>query len=365
MKRHIDHFLHSAIDWLFRRRSPALLTMRIGLICLISAIGGWSLALSMPWDENQLKFDLASAEGTPVLLSYLAACLGTVLLVVGLIWEVGRYRADQQRLSRKKVIVVEARGLRDTAGTPLTEAVPNSLEGLREQLLVDMRQRIRDGVIIDPEEAVRRLNSLPADIHRRIDGIDRRDITYVYGGLAPVPLSFLSGLLLDDEGSLIIMDWDRHSGSWRELDEEDDGKRFTFHGLNEVPNQTTSVTIAVSVSYRVDLAAVRQTIGDVPLVEMVLEEGAPDCHWAEEKQQALGRQFLETAIKLGNHGCKCIHLFLAAQNSVVFRFGRLYDKRNLPEVVVYQYERGACVPYPWAIQMPVGGIQNAIVVRHG
>lgn len=35
-------------------------------------------------------------------------------------------------------------------------------------------------------------------------------------------------------------------------------------------------------------------------------------------------------------GVKVIHLILAAQNSVVFNLGRRYDKRNVPDIVVYQ-----------------------------
>ncbi|MGA7329036.1 MAG: SAVED domain-containing protein [Rhodomicrobium sp.] len=93
-----------------------------------------------------------------------------------------------------------------------------------------------------------------------------------------------------------------------------------------------------------------------------MEEGSPDCHWSDEWQRGLGAQFLNAAIALGNLGVKRMHVFLAAQNSVVFRFGRLYDKRNLPEIIVYQYERGSTPAYPWGVLMPVGGISRPEVV---
>jgi len=40
-------------------------------------------------------------------------------------------------------------------------------------------------------------------------------------------------------------------------------------------------------------------------------------------------------------GARRAHFVLAAPNSVVFRLGRSYDKRNLPPVVVYQFENGS------------------------
>ena len=52
----------------------------------------------------------------------------------------------------------------------------------------------------------------------------------------------------------------------------------------------------------------------------------------------------------------------SAQNSVVFRFGRLYDKRNLPEIAVYQYQREEDPPHLWGVLMPVAGIDRPKIV---
>jgi hypothetical protein len=363
VNRHFDHFLMAFIEWIFRRRSPALLMMRLGVTCLALTFGaGWILGVSIPFRDGNLDLRFDCAGGTPQIVVYSAATLGVLLIALGAIWEIIRYRDEQRRLARKKVIVVEARGLRDTTGTPLHEAVPEKLEGHRDQVLIDLRQRVKDGVIVEPRAALEKLTSLAADLERRENGLDRRDITYVYGGLAPVPLTFLTGVLMDDEGPVVVMDWDRHAENWRALDGDDDGQRFKVANLDVVPRGVTDVALAVSVSYGVDVDGVRHKVGGIPVVEMALASGSPDCHWSESKQKALGQQFLDTAIALGNQGVKRVHLFLAAQNSVVFRFGRLYDKRNLPEVTVYQYQREDIPPYPWGIRMPVSGVVKPEVV---
>ena len=362
MRPLLEHAVRSLIGWWCRPRSVARYAIGAGVVCLTLACGsGWVLDVSIPYSGGQFDISFDTAGGTPTLLVYALFVLGAVLILGGSISAICCYIREQRFLSRAKVVVVEARGLRNASGTPLIDAIPPSLKGHREHVLVDIRQGIKDGEIVDPEAALTELTSLPTDLKRREKGIDRRDLTLVYGGLAPVPFTFLTGVLVDDECTFLVLDWDRHAETWRELDSTDDGRRFKCSGVNTVPVGTREVALAVSVSYSVSAADVHAKVGDIPLVSLDLENGSPDSHWSEDKQRHLGAQFLSTIIGLGNRRVARIHLFLAAPNSVSFRFGRLYDKRNLPEVVVYQYQRGATPPYPWGISMPVSGADRPII----
>lgn len=360
----IQHFIRSLIDWVFRRRSPALFIMRIGLACLTITFGAsWALDVSFPLQDGRIDVGFNRVGGTPIVLVWVVTIIGLGLIVAGFVWEVIRYKVEHRHLARNKIVVIESRGLRDTSGTPLIESLPSRFQGQLDHVLVDLRQRVKDGEIFAPETALEDLISLPVDLKRKENGLDRRDFTLVYGGLTPVPFTFLTGVLIDDEGTAFILDWDRHTEAWRELNDEDDGKRFRTASLDDVPVGTKEVALAVSVSYSVNADDIRSQLGSTPVVELYLEDGSPDCHWSEEKQRALGRQFLETAIGLGNRGVRRIHLFIAAQNSIAFRFGRLYDKRNLPEIAVYQYQRNAIPPYPWCVLMPVCGIDRPKIIN--
>lgn len=361
MRGHFDYFVRSAIDWLFRWRLPGLWFAGAGATLVALVFFSVMVTISIPTGEGPFSFSIDTSGTTPPILADLVLGFGIALLVFGGGWEFHRYWRDHRRVARRRVLVIEGRGLRDTSGTPLVDAVPKSIEGRREQILVDVRQRIKDGVVTEPAAAVARLEALPVDLEHRTAGLDRGDLAVVYGGLLPVPLNFLVGLLVDDEGGATIMDWDRHANAWRALDGEDDGKRFVTTAFDAEAVSGKEVALAVSVSYQIDIDAVGREFPELNIVHMKLEDGSPDCHWSEAKQAALGRQFLETLVVLSNAGATRLHVFLAAQNSVVFRFGRLYDKRNLPGTIVYQYQRGATPSYPWGVVMPVAGQARAAI----
>lgn len=357
-----DYFFRQMTDWLVRRRSPALFVMRTGLALTVLGLAGITFQLSFPSSHGPVTVVVNNDGGVTSTVLYAVGILGLALILFGLVWESIRFAREERGLAKKRVIVLEVRGLRDTSGTPLSEAIPPSIEGRRESLLVNLRQRSQDGVITDPTAAVSELASLPKELERRFSEGDRRDTALVYGGLAPVPLTFLTGVLVDDEAPVVAMDWDRHQQRWRSLDGEDDERRFEIVGLQQMPIDATSAVLAVSFSYEVDRSGIASKFPNLPFVEMRLPGGTPDAHWSVEKQRALGQQFLNTVIALANRGVTQIHLFLAAQNSVVFQLGRLYDKRNLPAVVVYQYQPEHSPPFPWGIAMPVAGRLTAEVV---
>ena len=79
--------------------------------------------------------------------------------------------AEHRHLARNKIVVIESRGLRDTSGTPLIESLPSRFQGQRDHVLVDLRQRVKDGEIFAPETALEDLISLPVDLKRKENGL--------------------------------------------------------------------------------------------------------------------------------------------------------------------------------------------------
>jgi hypothetical protein len=355
-----SHFLRALTEWLFRRRSVGLSLVRTSVPILGLVLFGLSAELSIPTVHGPLVFSWNSTSGGSAALSWGVFFIVTSLMLLG----VALILRDVWRERRLKVLVIEARGLRNWQGEPLVKAVPASVIGRREQVLVDVRQRLDDGQIVNPEEALRRITSLPYDIERRTDGLDRADVKFVLGGLAPVPFLFLLGVILDDESHTIFMDWDRARSAWRELDSEDDGKRFKVSGLSDLTPKTTRVSLCVSASYDILEADVRIVEPFAPIVRLELEERSTASHWSDEKQRHLSQQFLHVAMELASRGVTDVALFLAAPASLSLRLGTAYDKRNLPRLELSQFEQGDPRKFPWAVRMPVAGVAQAELVEH-
>ncbi|KAA0686238.1 SAVED domain-containing protein [Azospirillum brasilense] len=360
----LDFGVRRFIEYWTRRRSPAITTMRTGAYFVLAALGG-ALCLNLVYaDANvflAIKFEAIG--GVPEFLVFAAFWLGVFAFVVGLVWEIWRDVREGRANARKRVLVIEQRGLLRGTDSPLRDAVPEALIGHRRAIPVDLTPFVHDGRVTDPERALAKTKLIRHDLETAADDADRADVSIVYGGVAPVPMTFLAGFLIGDEGAITIMDWMREPGRWRPLDGIDDGDRFKLDGLDDVPRGTADVAVAVEVSYKLDEPGFRLSTGNMPLVRIYLPQGRPDCHWSEEKQQALVSDFLAAMVALEGRGVRRIHMTVAAPNSVVFRLGRAYDNRNLPELLVYQYERSAMPPFPWSVRMPTHGVPEAALVR--
>ena len=210
------------------------------------------IRIVIPTENGSFLFSWDTTGGAAT-LSWAVLLVATAIVLLGAALVIGEYRRE----NRQKVVVIEARRLRDWAGEPLEKAVPITFRGRRDPVSVDVRQGLVDGQIVDPDRALRRLSSLPDDVARRVGGQNRADISFVLGGLAPIPYLFLLGVIVDDEHRTLFMDWDRNRHVWRPLDEDDDGRRFNFTGLDAIPTGATRAALCISVSYDVLDADVR------------------------------------------------------------------------------------------------------------
>ncbi|GAA3075767.1 hypothetical protein GCM10010520_23580 [Rhizobium viscosum] len=354
----IDWGVREFVKFLFR---PKGFEGRIASLCipvLVALLGGnWLVKATVKGDYS---FEVGSTNIIPEWAQWPLVILFTGIFVfcVWVGWK--RFSRENELRNRKKVVVVEGRGLREDDGSPLAAAVSSDIVGHRIPVVLDLRQR-RDGVIIEPAELLPEVDATRRVVQQHAKQNDRQDVTLVYGGLTPVPMTFLTGVAFDDEGSIVVMDWDRTREAWRSLDGHDDGQRFLLEGFDAIAN-ISEVVLAISASYLVRSENIATTF-DLPVVRMSLPD-LNSSHWSQTKQNALAQQLFEAAKLLEAKSVKTIHLLLAAQNSVVFNLGRRYDKRNLPGIVVYQYEANSTKKFPWGIRMPIGGETSPSIVRN-
>jgi len=348
MKSIFEHLVKQFISWRFRKRSPFLVSFSASCAILLAVLGLGSLTGALSYQD--VTFQLAQSDSIASTTLNAISIICAVIMLVSFFLLITQFVLDRMAGSKQKAIVIEGRGLRDDDGVSLADSLSDEFPKTRVPYILDLRQRL-DGKLVAPELLIRKIAALKENINQTRSAVTRSDTQIAYGGLTAVPLTFLTGVELDDEGAITVFDWDRTSEQWRPLDDLDDGRRLSEPNLDEFP-ESDEALLAVSVSYPIDTADLATSF-DLPIAHMDLDGRSSSSHWSADKQSAIAIQFLEVAKRLSARGVKHIHLVLAAPNSVVFNFGRRYDKRNLPELTVYQYERGQDVKYPWGVRMPV------------
>lgn len=334
-----------ALDWAFRKRSVGLRIMRLGASVVIASLGGLSFSLR----RGDAVVSIGSDVWLP--LSVVGLMIGIGLLLYGG-WLVFRDTSDEQAArQRRRILVVEQRGLQKKFAAPLKDALPRGLVGLPHPKVIDTTPYFRDGALVDFGQAFMDVREARSTLRQGLGDIEPSDVTVVYGGVAPVPLTFLTGTYFDDLSAVMIMDWDRVANAWRALNGHDDGDSPSEPDLAFLPSGTEEVSLAISISYEVDECAVRSVGGGWPLLTMRMGKVEIGNHWSEAKQQRIAESFVRVMAKLTDRGVLRVHLFLAAPNSVVFRLGRHLD-RNWPALQVYQREPRDLIRFPWSIQMP-------------
>jgi hypothetical protein len=351
------------VDFVLRTRSISGVLLKTGAtIVLTSLASGWALGMVYSDAEHHIGLSLQTTDGIPgwAVLGVLAVGL-TVLfsgVVIG-IWDWSRERTAE---NKRKAIVVELRGLHSSPDTPAKNANFGIPKGSRDWQVVDFRPH-SEGQLVDPDLALEKISAVKRSVEAACGGRAKEDVTVALGGLAAVPCLFLAGMLFDDETNILVYDWDRNQKVWRLTDDLDDGKRMLPLSSLSLPSGTKEVLLAASTSYAVDEQAISRTFDlDMPIVHLRSKEMLADRFWSAEKQQAFVLAFRDAVQQLMGQGIERIHLVLAAPASLCIRMGMAYDRRLMPDLVVYQYERTAPVPYPWGYLMPTHGRRTATVL---
>lgn len=346
MSGYWKHQLSKIIDYMTRQKRPGVIMMATGAALAVSQ-NVWNFVFTGTFRGESLS--IGTAEGN-VVSDYIVPVIGGILILAGLIFlSIGEFQAIRQN-ARKRILLITGNGLRTTTGTGLDKVVRTVLKGMIQPQDIDITQRIRDGVVIEPESTFQR-QVLPAkDIITQIVFKGEPDLTQVaYGGFLPVPFTFFLGNALDDKGEVTVFDWDRKDEEWKHISTNniDDGESFVHETFGDPTSD--ELVLVVSCSYRVNIEQVARSFPGQDIEHLYLETNTFDNHWSLAKQRRLSLEFAEKIKTLSMQGIRTVHLILSAQSSIVLNFGRRYDSRNMADVIVYQFEQSNDNPYPWGV----------------
>ena len=328
-----------------------------GVLVLGLAFGGYNFAFEMERQTNNGHVTLGiSSSSTPDVVAYFFVAFGIVLIVVGLWMGITDWLTVRRNNSRKKNIIIELRGLSAALNQSLKSSISKTMTGQVDEVLVEIGQHVTAGTPSELEKALDKVNNIHSRIETAIAGIDPGDISIHAGTIAPTPFQFLFGVILDDEFSPNVWEYERLKNEWQTLDQNDPSIVVNEHIDPSIASQDTEVVVAVSATFAVLDSTIANTWPNLKVAKIENPTATPNSIWTEADQNLIVESFLRVMAMLKNRGVKKVNLALAASPSICLRLGRHFDQRNLPEVTVYQFDRNLD-RYTWGVEIASIGAQ--------
>lgn len=310
---------------------------------MLAALGGGGFGFQATIGDVSFAFSLAN--GLIWLSATLVLC-GLALVAIG-------SRLAVRNADRRRVFALQVLGLRSLPATALADCVPARIVGRREPWVLDLRNPLKDGQMLSPREAADAIGTVPTNMKQRAEGRNPSDVSFVVGGLASVPLLVLLGYEIDDEFAVTVMDWDRDRERWFEPGRSKNKLEISVCGLDDIQEGIREAAISLSVSYGIRPEDVVRQLGDIPHVRIAM--AFTNASFRDHQEQ-IAQVWFDTLKALQSRGVDRLHLFVAASSSLAILLGRRYDRRNLPNALIYQYDRDAPLPYPWSLELPHDGV---------
>lgn len=289
--------------------------------------------------------------------------LAISLIVCGACWifrtdHRQRKREDEEN-DRKVVLVVQVDAYNEVSPPSLSAAVPSTIKGKRIEILVQKRDALVGGHLLS--ETVNDLMHIKSQVLQHATGRSLEDISVCVGGLAPVPLLFVLGNALEDERPIYWADRERNTGHW--VWSHDGVPTPTWDLPNLCGFSSTEVVLKSGITYPVSDEDVAKAFPNQPVVKWEPMDKLFQVILDEDSCQKICDQFKALMHLLLAHGVRRVHLLLACSSALTMRLGSVLDPRNMPELIVYQYERNSELVYTWGVTVKSHeGRKSAIVI---
>ncbi|OIO82219.1 MAG: hypothetical protein AUJ88_02585 [Gallionellaceae bacterium CG1_02_56_997] len=289
--------------------------------------------------------------------------VASVLILTGASWmlrtEHQQRKREEEESDRKVVLAVQIEGYSNVIQSPVTSSVPPEIKGKRIPIMINVRDALLDGHRL--QDAADDVTNIERTVHQHGVSHNSADINICAGGLAPVPFLFMLGNILEDHRPIHWAEWDRKGSRWTWSNE---GVAVQTWGL---PNLGTfaddEIVLKSGITYGIADKEIAQAFPGLSVIkwepaktifEVILDEHS--CLDICEEFKTLMRQ-------LKGQGVKRVHFLLACSTALTMRLGSVLDPRNMPEVIVYQYEKNSNLIYTWGLGVKVHeGRKSAIVI---
>ena len=348
----IKKIIFMFLEYLFRRKNMSALILKSGVVLVAGPT--ILLTLNIPLESIHPYLSKLEIEYGGYSLSNI---IGFILITVSVVWAF----IDETRKNAKTKFALYQSGLISILEESIISELSKKAKANVPITKVNIQKYVSNFQIVDPNGALKEVND---GLYRFIKSVQdsQFESDLYYAGLISVPFSFYTGMELDDKYNITIFDYNRIKGRWFEISKKiDSDNKIT---IDDKGHYNGNSLVIIGCSYPVNYDEVKDSFPNYPISCINISNVNPNNHWDKDFHSNLQQSFLELIQKLSAKGVRTIHLILAAQNSISFNLGRVYDNRNLPEIIVYQYEKGAENKYPWGLKMRTSGVPEAEIINN-
>jgi hypothetical protein len=282
----------------------------------------------------------------------LMVILGTCLLLRAVV-------QNEKMARRKRVLAVQLIGLNDVIVPPLESSIPSDVLGHRESVRVDIREMLKGAHRL--ESAISEIDMVKRHLIQKSQGLAAEDFGVHACGLAPVPLLFQLGNVLENESH--IQWWDWNQGVWVMSDHGIAVQTWQSSNLDSI-GPAAELVVRAGLTYNIERSEVERAFPGLPVIDWSPSQSLFRVVIDEQSCVAICSEFEALLRTLKIKGVTRVHLLLATSTVLAMRLGSVYEPRNMVEVVVYQYEKNCPNPYPWGLSIKaLNGEKNSFLVR--
>lgn len=290
-----------------------------------------------------------SDETTPENIQYILTLFAIWLMVLPVYKDIKDRQHIKKENERKLVIGIQIDAYNNTPRPSMEATVPANVRGKRippimldkyQELLGSDRQKLT-------KVATDILNLQHNTIKALSSGHNPDDIEVYVGGLAPVPFLFLLGNALEDERPIHWVEYDRVKKKWAWSHE---GEHIDIWGY-KLPNALSGseVVIKAGITYTISDNDIEQVFPSIPVIVWEPANKLLQKVIDEESCIEITNEFKALIVELHALGINKINLLLACSSALTMRLGSVVDPRNMPLIIVYQYEKEDPLIYPWSL----------------
>jgi hypothetical protein len=154
--------------------------------------------------------------------------------------------------------------------------------------------------------------------------------------LARIPLAVHLGYVLGDRARVALHQYDRDRGTWTWRDTASQPGLALRESRRGKRNGAASLRVSLSAPVPRDGIAPAE-------LDFEIAAPAPSVRWLRSADQLteLSRLYEQALARARERGCRVIHLYYAGPAAGAIAFGRAYNPRMNPALVLYDYRHGA------------------------